>query len=289
MSEPVNAAEYRGESTRNYIPKEENRAEESTSRTVGIWRMVRRIHCGTWCDLFLAQPADSVGNPRCDYVVKILRRTWQEDPEGARQVRTEASAAASARHPHLGAVLDANLEGARPYVVMPRLEARTLAEAKESAEVPVPVALWWMRQCAQGLQALHQAGWVHGDVKPENLLVDSRGHLTLVDFGMGQQIGGVWGNAFRGTLRYGAPERHEKGTTVQASSDIFAVGLMLEELTKGVGLGFDGIHRIIAQAKASNPRNRPSADALVAMLLRMEIETLHLHIQPSESGVRRAA
>lgn len=267
--------------------------EQSDIRTLGIWRLEERIHRGKWCDLHRAQPAVGEGSPRFDYVLKISRSTIHEDPEGARQLRSEAAAAAAAKHPHLLAVLDGQLSGLRPFLVMPRIEGKTLVELCGSAEIKLPMLLWWFRQVAQALDSLHRAGWVHGDVKGANILIDRCGHATLIDLGMAQPIGSPRGGAFRGTLKYAAPERLDGkspgGQQASAAEDIYAFGTLLAELVPRNSLGLEGMNQLIAQATAHHAGLRPAAKSIAAILLRLEIESLHMYIRPPRGAAARVA
>ncbi len=261
--------------------------------TVGIWRLTGTLHRGKWCDLYGAQPADATGSPRSDYVVKIVRRSTQEDPEAARQIRTEAAAGTSARQPHLVTILDGQLDGARPYIVMPRIEAVTLTSVMASANPlfpqPLPVVLWWLRQCAQGLVALHSAGWVHGDIKPDNILLDTRGHVTVIDLGLAQRIGTLSPTQFSGTPDYSAPERLACQSPWQPSSDIYALGVVLDRLLTSQSKIPTSLLQWKNRALSEDPAARPTAVSSVDSLLKLEIETLHLHIQPRDLFDRRVA
>lgn len=265
----------------------------TTPPTVGIWRLTELLHQGKWCDLYGAQPADATGSPRSDYVVKMSRRSIQEDPEAARQVRTEAAAGTSARQPHLITILDGQLDGARPYIVLPRIEAVSLtsllAAANSITPQPLPVVLWWVRQCAQGLAALHNAGWVHGDIKPANILVDSRGHVTVIDLGLAQRVGTQNSAQFSGTPDYSAPERLACQSPWQPSSDIYSLGVVLERLLPTLSKIPASLNQWKSRALSEDPAARPSAASSVETLLKLEIETLHLHIQPGGLFDRRVA
>lgn len=258
--------------------------------TVGIWRLTAQIHAGHWCDLYAAQPADAVGSPRNDYVVKIARSPTCEDPEAARQIRTEAAAAAAAPHPNVVPVLDGQLDAARPYVVMPRLEGMALADAVTPARLqPLPVVLWWARQCAQALAALHAGGWSHCDLKPENIMVDPRGHITLIDLGFASRLGSSTGGIFRGTPEYAAPETIAGKGAIDGAADIWSLGKVVERMLAGRPPQLPSVTGIVAAMTTADPRHRPSAATLVDTLLQMEIETLHLHIQPVDIFRSKAA
>jgi serine/threonine-protein kinase len=250
---------------------------------------MQRLHRGHWCEIYAAQPADAAGSPRSDYAVKVTRSSGQEDPEAALQIRTEAAVAAAARHRHLIPLLDGQVHAGRPYVVMPRLSAQPLATVLRSGPQPLPVAFWWTRQCAQALQTLHRAGWIHGDLKPDNLLVDRRGHVTVIDLGLAQRIGTprelVAAGPFRGTPRYAAPEMLAGSyAAIHPAADIFGLGRVLSELLGDKPALPEAAEALLASLRCEEPEVRPSAAELSETLLKLEIDTLHLHIRP-DSGV----
>jgi serine/threonine protein kinase len=246
------------------------------------------LHRGQWCDIFQAQPADAAGSPRCDYVVKIVRDDLAIETEAVRQIRSEATIGQTARHPHLIPVLDSDLQSLRPFVVMPRIEGTTLARAAGATSQPIPVALWWVRQAAQALAAIHATGWTHGDIKPENLIVDHRGHLTVVDLGFARKIGDTFDGVFRGTPKFAAPEMIA-GEKITATSDVYALGKILDSLLATHVNRGSSVEQIISAMTFDRPEQRPTADDLVEQLLQLEIATLHLHIDPAAIFPSRAA
>ena len=136
---------------------------------LGIWRLGEVIHKSSTTQLLLAQPADAVGSPRWDYVIKRAM-SGPDQFEGSRQILQSIAAASRASHPNLVALLDASTTSSQPYLVMPRLEGEPMQSHLASVtQKPLPVALWLVRQLAQALDTLHSTGWVHGDVKPEIL------------------------------------------------------------------------------------------------------------------------
>ena len=284
---PQATPDYQSNQISNTVPT--NVSPRHTKPTiVGIWKLLGCLHQGHWCNIFAAQPADASGSPRFDYAVKIARADTIDHPEVARQIRSEATVAAAATHPHLIPILDGDLNGSRPFIVMPRIDGQTLQASMATKTQPLPVALWWVRQAAQALAAVHQAGWIHGDVKPENLLVDSRGHITLIDLGFAASIGSASESTFRGTPEYAAPEM-KTGASANPAADVFALGRTLAQLMKSVSVRIEAVDSLVESMTDPNPGARPTSKRLAEMLLRLEIETLHLHLHPKDVFPNRAA
>ncbi len=256
---------------------------------LGIWRLGKVLHRSESAELTLAQPADAEGSPRWDYVIKRAVGP-QAALEGRQQVSRFIAAATSTTHPNLAAVLDGSVSAASPFVVMPKLEGRTMERmlAHHDSQ-PLPVALWLVRQTAQGLAALHEAGWVHGDVKPANLIVGGTGHVTLIDFSFAAQVHTPFGPVFRGTPEYAAPELIEGRLAALPAMDVFALGRVLWRwLTYLDPVDETMLEPVAALVEAMiDPaaEQRPAAEQVVGELLRMEIETLGCHIGP---GTRAA-
>ncbi len=259
---------------------------------LGIWRLGQCLHQSDVAELCLAQPADAVGNPRFDYVLKRAVAA-DHDLESRRQIQQFHDAANSTNHPNLVAVLDASVIGSAAYVVMPRLDGATMAAHLESAHpVALPVALWWTRQIAQGLSALHAAGWVHQDVKPENVIISTSGHATLVDLGFAAKLGEIPQQTFRGTTHFAAPESLIAQEPIHPAVDIFSLGRVLWSWTTRVQTVSDQllapVAELVEQMVADEPQQRPTAESVSRQLLRLEIESLGCHIGP-QTALRRVA
>ncbi len=269
--------------------------DAATPAILGIWRVGKSLHRSPTAELALAQPADAVRSPRWDYVIK---RAVQDDVESRRQISQFVAAASTIVHPNSIAVLDASSSGGSPYLVMPRLDGVTMQAHLDASELkPLPVALWLVRQVAQALDALHAAGWVHGDVKPENAIVGARGHVTLIDLSFACRVHTVAGNHFRGTPEYTAPENLASNHAALPSADIFSLGRILWKwLTHTYPthrLVLEPIADLVEKMVSDNPSERPTASRIAKQLLKLEIETLGQHIGPhsvaSSENTRRAA
>ncbi len=138
-------------------------------------------------------------------------------------------------HPHLVTVYDAGAADDGCFVVMEYVAGGSLRERLRAGPVPVAEAVRIVGQIAEALQVLHGQRIVHGDVKPDNVLLDPAGGAKLVDFGIAHlatTTGAITPERLSGTTPYLAPEQVEHGRTDQRS-DIYALGLLAYELLAG--------------------------------------------------------
>jgi serine/threonine protein kinase len=259
----------------------------SQTNRLGIWRLGPALHTGALYRVVRAQPLDARGSPRWDYAIKF------GDSAPARAgIAHSISAAADVRHPNLVSVVDGDAQGRMPYLVMPLLSGHNMQwHLDQPARKVVPVALWLVRQLCQGLSALHRRGWVLGDVKPENVVVAANGHATLIDLAFAHRGTISPGGAFRGTPEYAAPERLSDAPVSSPAGDLFATGRLLWQWLSRIQTSDESMLRPIVEwverMVAEDPVERPTADEVVAALLRLEIDTLGEHIVPPRP--RRAA
>ncbi len=174
--------------------------------------------------------------------IKILRRDMARDESYVRRFRQEARSAASVSHGNVVDVYDFGQEDGNLFIVMQFVDGEDLKHLIQR-EAPLPPAR--VRSIAgqvlDGLQAIHAAGIVHRDIKPQNVLIGRDGIARLTDFGVAhvhEDTGLTTAGTTVGTAAYMAPEQAQGGRITQAA-DIYAVGVMLYEMLTGF-LPFNG-------------------------------------------------
>ncbi len=151
------------------------------------------------------------------------------------EIQREAEVLSGLRHPNIVSVIEVGEDATLgAYLVMEWVDGGNLRARLDGAEgwrLPLPEALRIARDILAGLGAAHDAGIVHRDVKPENILLDSDGTAKLADFG----IAGEWAMAGRGTQGYMAPEQEDavQGDSIGPAADIYSVGVVLFEMLAG--------------------------------------------------------
>jgi len=164
--------------------------------------------------------------------VKVLAEHLAGDESFRERFLREARLAARLSHPNIVQVYDAGETDGKPFIVMEYIEGRTLAESgRLSSDEAAALAV----QACAGLQHAHDAGLVHRDVKPGNLLLREDGVLKIADFGIARaaettrltQLGTILG-----TAAYLSPEQ-AAGEEVTTAADVYSLGAVLYELLTG--------------------------------------------------------
>lgn len=169
-----------------------------------------------------------------EVAVKRLHPELCQDAAARRAFETEARTGADLVHPGLVRVLHYGESDDGPELVMEFVPGRSLREAlDEDGALPEPLLRRTGQQVASALAALHGAGLLHGDLKPENIRVGDDGRAVLVDLGFVRPIANDPGAGGPGTARYLPPERLEGGAANEAG-ELFSLGVVLYEAATGL-------------------------------------------------------
>jgi serine/threonine protein kinase len=194
----------------------------------GRFRLERTLGRGGMAIVYLAHDEELHG----PVAVKVLEEHLADDENIRKRFLREARFAARLSHPNGVHVYDAGETNGQPFIVMEYVPGQTLAE---SGQLPVTETVQLALQACAGLQHAHDAGLIHRDVKPGNLLLREDGVLKVADFGIARtpeathltQLGTILG-----TAEYLAPEQ-AAGEEVTAAADIYSLGAVLYELLTG--------------------------------------------------------
>ena len=164
--------------------------------------------------------------------IKVLLAT--SDPQTVFRFRREAETAAAIQHPNIVPIYDIGESEGRPFLVMKLVEGSTLSGMSLTLEQACAMTL----QAARGVAYAHERDIVHRDLKPANVMVDSSGHVYVMDFGLAKDLYGSGGltrpGTVMGTASYMAPEQAAgKNSEVDRASDVYALGAILYELLTG--------------------------------------------------------
>ena len=171
--------------------------------------------------------------------IKVLRPDVASSPSMAKRFRTEIRLARRVRHKNVCGIHEYGEHGHLHYIVMDFVEGVDLKQVlKESGALPCDLAFQTAIQIAEGLQAVHEAGIVHRDLKTPNIMRDSRGLIRLMDFGIAKSFegdgstGATGTGQILGTPEYMSPEQ-VRAEKLDGRSDIYALGIVIYELFTG--------------------------------------------------------
>lgn len=174
--------------------------------------------------------------------IKLLRDSYSDDPIFTQRFRNEAKAAAGLSSPFIVDVYDYDRADGRYFISMAYVEGQNLKDYLAGrAPLPEEEAKRLAIQILRGLATAHEAGLVHRDMKPQNVIVSDDGTLKITDFGIAKAMGDAGmteTGVSLGTPHYLSPEQ-AMGIDVTPRSDLYAVGVILYEMLSGQ-LPFDG-------------------------------------------------
>lgn len=167
--------------------------------------------------------------------IKIMHRDVARDSDQLERFRREARAVAKVSSPYVVGVIDAGEEDHAPFIILEFVEGETLKERIRRGRLDIAEAVAYAIEIGRGLQAAHDRGIVHRDVKPQNVLLDEDGAARVTDFGIARSLadeGLTAEGRVLGTTDYVSPEQ-ALGHAVTPQSDVYSLGVVLFEMLTG--------------------------------------------------------
>ena len=167
--------------------------------------------------------------------LKFLPSHLLGDTEVRKRFEREAKASAALSHANVCTVHEIDEADGQTFIAMEFIEGESLDKRIEKGPLKLDEALDIAQQIAQGLDAAHEKGVVHRDIKPQNVMVDSKGHVTIMDFGLAQLTQAsllTRPDQTMGTTFYMSPEQTE-GSGTDRRTDIWSLGVVLYEMVTG--------------------------------------------------------
>lgn len=238
--------------------------------------------------------------------VKVLRPEWRNDRTSIQLLQREARAGLALRHPHIVGFRDAQVLHPPYFLVMDLIPGESLrTRLRRDYALDLGTALWIARQTAEALAAMHKAGYIHGDVKPDNIRLADSGTAILIDLGFAHRPGenqALLEDGFvLGTANYLAPELCAAQAQDDPQADMFSLGVTLFEMLTGElpypsgsvvetmnrhrsepprslldysGEWPDALVDLVEALLAQQPQQRPRPSRLVKELVALEILVL---------------
>ncbi|NQU40329.1 MAG: serine/threonine protein kinase [Lentisphaerae bacterium] len=248
---------------------------ETVPAQLGPFRLLRLLGTGGMGGVYHAYD-ETLGR---NVAIKVMLKSLGVDGDFVETFKREAQAVAKLNHPHIAQIYSFGQEKGQPYIVMELINGRHMDEMiEQERSLSEALVLRIALEISQGLAAADKIGLIHGDIKPENILLDDKGNSKLVDFGLAtftnqQSQDGIWGTPY-----YIAPEKVRR-QRVDARSDIYSLGAALFHALTGKP-PFDGDTPVdVVKARLTDPAPRVSSvredidedvDRIVARMLESE-------------------
>ncbi len=214
--------------------------------------------------------------------IKVMSPHYVTDPAFLSRFEREARLAAGLGHPGVVAVYDYGRDGDLVFLVMELVDGGTLRDLlRERGSLSVPVTMSILEPLLAALGAAHAAGLVHRDVKPENVLISSKGAVKIADFGLVRAVTSqtmATGDVILGTVAYLSPEQVSTGAA-DPRSDVYAAGIVAYEMLTGrppyggdnpMSVAYQHVHNDVPRPSDSAPGTPEALDDLVVAATRRD-------------------
>jgi serine/threonine protein kinase len=275
------------------------------------YHLLQRLGGGPMTSVYEAR--DAASGVGC--AIKMVRSDWADQPTAVKLLQREARAGLAVQHPHLVRITHTHVMHPPYFLVLALLPGESLRKRlQREYRLAMADAVWISRQAAEALAALHAAGFLHGDVKPDNLRLVDDGTAVLTDLGFahrpGENAAFLRAGYVLGTANYLAPELCDELPAEEMSSDLFSLGVTLFEMLTGrlpyppgslrqtfrrhrcdppadilqwAGPLPSTLVELVERLLAHHPEERPRAGMVVRELVKLEIAAL------GARGYRRSA
>jgi serine/threonine protein kinase/cytochrome c-type biogenesis protein CcmH/NrfG len=217
----------------------EGKAEEMVGLLIASYKIESPLGAGGMGEVYLAEDT-KLGRK---VAIKLLPTYLESDELAKKRLVKEAKAAAKLSHPNICTIHEVVEEASRTFIVMQYVQGETLASRIQRTPLALRESLEIALQVADALVESHSHGIIHRDIKPQNIMIDSRAQVKVLDFGLAKvvQTGGGQSHTdsqmfasgiIVGTAAYMSPEQ-AKGESVLAHSDLFSLGVVLYECITG--------------------------------------------------------
>ncbi len=200
-------------------------------RTISHYQIIAEVGSGGMGTVYTAQDLTLDRT----VALKFLLHSLLTDEEAKQRFINEARAEAAIDHPNIGVVHEVDqTDDGQIFIVMAYYEGQSLSEKLEQGRLSIPEAIDYAVQIASGLDCAHEAGIVHRDIKPGNLIVTERDLVKIVDFGISKirDVNLTRTGKTMGTMAYMSPEQ-ARGNPVDHRTDLWALGVVMYEMLTG--------------------------------------------------------
>ena len=199
----------------------------------GKYKLIDERGRGSFATVYVARDTEN----NHIYAVKVMHLELSNDGEILARFQREAHIHLNLSDPHIARIVDYGNDSSMYYIVMEYIDGQNLKYHMLTHGPMEPLrALNYTRQIVEGLDTAYKQGVVHRDIKPQNILVNGKDVVKIVDFGLARSRETVTltqSNVFMGTAYYISPEQAESGRSADTRSDLYSVATVLFEMLTG--------------------------------------------------------
>ena len=199
----------------------------------GRYKLIDELGRGSFATVYIARDTK---NNRI-YAVKIMHVEFSDDGELLARFQREADILSRLSDPHIVRIFDYGDESDIHYILMDYIDGQNLKyHTLTQGPMDASHALDYAKQIAMGLDTAYKHGVVHRDIKPQNIVINSKDVVKITDFGLARSRETVTltqSNVFMGTAYYIPPEQAESGRSADTRSDLYSVAAVLFEMLTG--------------------------------------------------------
>jgi serine/threonine protein kinase len=170
-----------------------------------------------------------------EVAIKVLPREMLHDPAFRARFEREIKALVGLEHPNIVTVYDMGDEDGQPYFVMRYMKGGSLTDRLRGGKLSLPETAGIIEKIAKGLAHAHRKGFIHRDLKPDNILFDSDDNPYISDFGIAKvssSTGSLTGSKSIGSPMYMSPEQ-ARGEKLDERSDVYSLGVIVYQMLSG--------------------------------------------------------
>jgi serine/threonine protein kinase/cytochrome c-type biogenesis protein CcmH/NrfG len=273
------------------------------SQSISHYRIIKKLGQGGMGEVFLAEDLTLERK----VAIKVLPARSIESAEARKRLIREAKAAATLDHPNICAIYEVNEENA--FIAMQYIDGDTLSKRIKQGPLEAKEVVEIGQQIADALTDAHSRGIIHKDIKPHNVILTSRGHAKVVDFGLAKIIhqenssdtqANTWSQVtepgrISGTPAYMSPEQIKDGP-IDGRSDLFSLGVVLYECSTGCApfAGTDTIDTCLRVIQIDPPPPSelianipPELDRIILKAISKEVSARYQAAQEMLADLRR--